>query len=77
MVFCTVHFKRGVDQAAGTNENLAIRKTMLSLLDATNRAHYFDILNAIQSKKYFLIHYLINIIDLVNILYNRIARLHS
>jgi hypothetical protein len=50
MIFCTVYFKRGVDQAAGTNENLAIRKTMLSLLDATNRAHYFDILNAIQNK---------------------------
>jgi hypothetical protein len=52
MVFCTVHFKKGVDQAAGTNENLIIRKTILSLLDATNRNHYFDILDAIKDKKY-------------------------
>jgi hypothetical protein len=73
MVFCTVHFKRDIDQATGINKNLIIRKTILSLLDTTNRNHYFDILDVIKDKKYSLNHTLININDLLNICQNRVA----
>jgi hypothetical protein len=73
MVFCTVHFKKGVDQAAGTNENLIIRKIILSLLNATNRNHYFDILDIIKGKKSSLNYTLININNLLNICQNRVA----
>jgi hypothetical protein len=73
MIFCTVHFKKGVDQAAGINENFIIRKIIFSLLNITNRNHYFNILDVIKDKKSSLNHTLININDLLNICQNKIA----
>jgi hypothetical protein len=47
-IFCVVHFKRSIDQSAGTDDDLPVRKTMFSLLNASNRGHYFDILDAVK-----------------------------
>ncbi len=50
IIFYTIHFKRGIDQAAGTASPLPIRQIMRLLLDAASKEHYFKILNVILRK---------------------------
>jgi hypothetical protein len=51
IVYCTVHFNRGIDLAAGASGNMdSLRGQMLQLLDCQSRADYLQLVHLLIGK---------------------------